>query len=119
MPYDISSRLDSAGERFKELNDNSIVYRSGATKITINNVTLAGVNVEQLAIHGLVQLTDVAQDFIFDTAEISTIGDPETHHEIIFNGNVFSVMSIGDEVFTYITSTQKRIRVHAKKIGEQ
>lgn len=104
----------------KELHDNSLVYgRTGESSVTIDNFTPEETNVEELAAFGVVLITDKMQDFIFDAADLSSFDDPEPQNgdTIVWNGNTFKVFIEPNAPYTYVTSTRKRIRVHAKQIA--
>ena len=117
MAYDLSTRLDVLGTRMKDLNQTTLSYVRGATAITVTSPTLGKVDVNQLAAYGIVLVTEKLQDFIFDTSDLSTLTPalPKIGDKIVWDGNTYLVSSFGEEVFTYMTSSRNRIRVHTKQ----
>lgn len=118
MVYNLADRFDHLRTRMKGLNDNKLVYTRESCSITIENFTPEKVDVTQWALHGVTLLTETAQDFVFDTAELKDLDSPlpmETD-EITWDGRKYEVLSVGEEIFTYTTSSQKAIRVHAKQV---
>lgn len=124
MAYDIATRLDTLGTRMQELNQNTATYSRTDdacidTDITITSFTPEKVDIEQIAMHGLTLLTMKLLDVIFDLADLTTLdpAEPVEGDTFTWGTKVFTVMSIGEEVFTYTTSSRLRIRVHLKQTG--
>tara|TARA_Y100000310_G_scaffold310662_1_gene356141 strand:+ start:318 stop:680 length:363 start_codon:yes stop_codon:yes gene_type:complete len=120
MAYDIATRLDKLGTRMKELNQNSITYqRTGETDLTISNVTPGTIDVTQLGVDSVVLITEKAQDFIFDTSELSSWSPvvPKIGDTIVWGSNTYQIFSINDELYNYTTSSRLRIRVHTKQVS--
>ena len=122
LAYDFTSRLDYLGTRGKTLHVNSLIYNrlDVFTPITITNFTPEKLDVTQLASMGVVLITDKAQDFIFDFAELAVLvnKDPKTTDQILWKGVLYETLQIGDEVFSYVTSSRKRIRVHSRQVSK-
>lgn len=123
MPYNLASRLDKLGERFKTLNVNSATYERPGSVIaaaTIQNFTPEKLDVTALAMFGIVLITDKMQDAVFDTAQIAAFGEPEHGDKFTWGIRVFEVMRIGNErdgeTFRYTTSSRLRIRVHIRQV---
>jgi|1_EtaG_2_1085319.scaffolds.fasta_scaffold101363_2 hypothetical protein len=119
MAYDFSTRLDTLGTRMQEVNQTSLTYRRGSTEITVSNPTLGKVDVEQLAAFGITLITDKLQDFIFDTADLSTLEPttPRLGDIIVWSSRTYEVLPIADELYTFVTSSRARIKVHTKQTG--
>lgn len=119
MTYDFQTRLNTLGTRFKEISTESITYRRGSTKVTIDNINLGKVDVEQLLAFGITNITSKALDFIFDTSELSSLepSTPLQGDEIVYGGNTYEVMPFGDQTYDFVTTSRQRIRVHTKQIG--
>lgn len=119
MPYSIKDRLDTLGERMQELSQEDITYRRKADTLTIENVTLGKIDVNELVAYGIIHLTEKALDFIFDSDELASLNPttPLDGDEITYNSHKYQVMSIGNETYNYVTTSRKRIRVHTKQIG--
>jgi hypothetical protein len=123
MPYNLASRLDKLGTRFKTLNSNSATYERPGSPIpaaTIINFTPEKLDVTALAMFGIVLITDKMQDVVFDAADIVTFGEPEHGDKFTWGAKVLEVMRIGNdrdgETFRYTTSSRLRIRVHIRQV---
>lgn len=122
MTYDFSTRLDRLGTRMKQLHDNSLTYSRGATTTRIDNFTPEDVDVSTLAAYGLVLLTDKEQDFVFDYADLASFSPntPQVGDRIVWGSRRYQVISLGSqdvaEIWRFITSTRKRIRVHTREV---
>jgi len=119
IPYDFQSRLNLVGDRMKTVNRNSLQVIRAGKQIVINNFNPATSDLEQLALYGLTAIAHRLQDFIFDTKELRTF-DPDRPLEddiFMWRGRQYSVLSIGEEIYRYTTSSRKRIRVHTKQVA--
>lgn len=119
MGYDFSSRLDYCGTRMKDLQNETITYTRDSTDLEIENVTPEESDAELLQSLGISLLREKWQDFVFDTSELSdfTLAEPKEGDKIVWGDYTFMLAAIGDELFKYVTSTRKRIRIHTKQIG--
>lgn len=119
MTYDFSTRLDRLGTRMQQLHNNSLVYsRTGETSVTIENFTPEKTDVNELALAGIPLIIDKMQDFVFNTSELSTFSNPlpKPGDRLTWNGRVFELFVIGEQVYLFTTSTRVRIRVHSRQI---
>lgn len=119
MPYDFTTRLDILGTRMGELHDNSLfLTRDGEADVKVTNYTPEKTDVDTLAAYGLTQITEEAQDFVFNTSAFSswTIQLPIVGDKIKIGTETYQVINIGDEVYKYTTSSKVRIRIHTKRI---
>jgi len=123
MAYDMSARLDSLGNRMKDLHSNALTYRRankhGITQSQIiENFTPEKIDVTQLLAIGIPIVVEKAQDFVFDTTELADFDTdlPKTGDQIIWGEAQYEVAVIGDETYTFTTSSRKRIRVHTKQV---
>lgn len=119
MAYEHSTRLDYLGTRMQGLHSNSLVYARGPVEIPIVNFTPEKIDVEQLQALGIVIVTEKWQDFVFDFLNLEdlTPQTPQRGDTLTWGTLVFEVAAINDELYTFTTSTRKRIRVHAKQVG--
>jgi hypothetical protein len=118
MSYDVSTRLDYLGERMQELHQNELLYIRGEETVEIKHFTPEKIDVQELAAFGIAMLTDRAQDFVFDTESLQAFDSPVPLRgdKIRWNGRLYELFSIGDEIYRYTTSTRKRVRVHSRQI---
>lgn len=118
MVYNFSDRLDYCGTRMKELHHVDITYRRRSHKVTIYNVTPEESDSEMLQALGIALINEKWQDFVFDTTELEQFypPEPEGGDLIIWGSSTFQVVAIGDELYKFVTSSRKRIRVHTKQI---
>lgn len=86
--------------------------------VAITNFTPQKLDVSQLAIHGITLVTEKAQDIIFDASDLADLSPsvPIQGDEFVWGGKTYEVMSLGEEVFNYTTSSRSRIRVHLKQV---
>jgi hypothetical protein len=121
MAYDFATRLDYLGKRMRKLHVNQLLYLKPSTGqlITVTSFTPEKIDVTQLGVYGVTLITDKAQDVIFDAFKLSVLSPPlpEQGHQLTWNGTVYEVFSIGDEVYRHVTSSRKRIRIHTKQIS--
>jgi hypothetical protein len=102
-----------------ELNQNQLTLtRPNEVDIVVKNFTPEKTDVEALSIHGIVLLTEQAQDFIFDTSKFSYWTDkyPKVGDRLVWGTLTFEVMNIGDRCYFFTTSSRLRIRVHTKRV---
>ena len=123
MAYDFSTRMNTLGNRMRQLHQNTLTYTRGNTTATIPNFTPEKVDVTAIAVYGLTILTDKLQDFVFDTNKLVNFAPPEPKigDRITWGTRTYEVLGIGPstneaECFKYITSSRLRIRVHARQI---
>ena len=101
----------------KQLNDNELVYKRGTVEITIENFTPEKIDVSELGQFGITLVREKAVDFVFDTSDLSSLSpsEPQQGDQLIWNSRTYEVMTIGEELFNYTTTSRVRIRVHAKQ----
>lgn len=118
MSYDVSTRLDYLGTRMQELHQNELTYIRGNESVTIENFTPEKIDVQELAAFGIAMITDRAQDFVFSTESLEAFEEsvPLRGDKIRWNGRLYELFSIGEEIYRYTTSTRLRVRVHSRQI---
>ena len=119
MAYDFSTRLDTLGTRMKELHQNSLIYkRVDNTDITVSNFTPERIDLVQAATAGVTQLVDKLQDFVFDTADLSGLSPslPQEDDKIVWDSKTFKPISLNEELYSFTTTSRKRIRVHTIQV---
>ena len=119
MPYNLASRLDYLGTRMQELNQNQLTLtRPNEPNIIVTNFTPEKTDVEALGVHGIVLITEQAQDFIFDTSKFRHWTDkfPKVGDRLVWKTLTFEVMNIGDQCYFFTTSSRLRIRIHTKRV---
>lgn len=120
MTYDFQSRLDKAGERMKVVNGRAGIYRRGSDIVHITVSPLA-VDRQELALHGIVLVSEDRQDYAFDAEDLVLAGKstrPRRGDSIEVDGRTHEIQPIGDTLWKWVTSSHRRIRVHTKATSD-
>ena len=125
MAYDFSTRLDRLGTRMNEVNDNSLIYSRGTSQREIKSYSPTKIDVQELALSGIVLVKEKTQGFAFSTSELSKFDPPVPQAEdriTLYDSatateKVFEIFNINDRSFQYTTSSRKRVIVNAKQIS--
>jgi len=118
--YSLADRLDYVGRRMQELNQNTLtLIRVDESNVAVDNFTPEKITVEALALYGIVLVNQKAQAFVFDTSKYSSWTDnfPKVGDRISWEDRIYEVMVMGDEVYTFTTSSRLRVRVNTKQVG--
>lgn len=118
--YDLADRFNYVGQRMKELNQNTLILtRVGESDVIVNNFTPEKITVDTLALYGIVLVTQKAQAFVFDTSKYDSWSDnfPKVGDRIVWENRTYEVMVMGEEVYTFTTSSRIRVRVNTKQVA--
>ena len=118
--YEHSTRLDYLGTRMPELHTNVLYYTRGNATLKVENFTPEKIDVDQLQAYGIAIITEKWQDFVFDFSVLGCLNPPTPREgdKISWCSQLFEVCSINNELYTFTTSSRKRIRIHAKQVQE-
>jgi len=118
IPYDFSSRLNQVGERMATTNRTSIMIIRGGDHLFVRNPLPISMDTEYINSFGLTKIASRLQDFVFDASSLFdwAIPRPIEDDKFLWRGRMYQTMLLGDELFTYTTSSRRRIRVHTKQI---
>jgi len=119
MVYNLQSRLAHVGNRMKAVNGSQAIYRRGSETVPI---TVSPILTEAEEIVPGVSITRIErQDFVFDAALVlgGSAMLPAPGDEILWNNQVFRLVSPGDNepIYHYTTSARDRIRVSTEQTG--
>ncbi len=112
----LSERLDYVGTRQQALAGQACQYRRGESAAVFDVVPL-GQRRNELSIGNVLVEQTTEQDFAFDACDLVLDGKlttPQRGDLLCVAGATFEVVPAADQVFSYVTSSRKRIRVHTR-----
>lgn len=114
-----SAALDRVGVVLKDQAGESMTYSRSPHSVALT-VTPQGQRRQEVSIGGVLLEEDIRHDFTFDAADLilnaaQTV--PARGDRITWDSDIFEIVPIDDQTYTYVTSSKNRIRVHTRKVS--